>query len=734
MTRLYIAEKPELAKAIADTLGQAIKRDGYYDCANGDKVTWCYGHMLALCDPEDYNPEHKTWRLTDLPIVNIPWRYKPLDSGKAQLKKIGALIRGAEHIVHAGDPDEEGQLLVDEVLWHFGITDQHSVGRVLISDLNQVARALADERDNRAFSGLSDRALARSVGDQVYGYNLTRGYTLALKAAGHSGVFSVGRVQTPVLGLVVRRDRQREDHREAHYYSVQGDVSVSGLAVSANWQPGDDDPVDDKGRLLSDTVAKAVKTACEGQSLTVAEVQVKDGEASAPLPYNLLTLQADAERKFGLSPARTLEVTQKLRERHRLITYNRSDCQYLSDEHHPLAPAVMVAIGKTASVFAGVIERADLAIRSRAFNSGNVTAHHAIIPTETHADFDQLSEAEQQIYQLVARQYLAQFYPKQQFRKVQALLDCQGQRYRVSSRTVLSPGWLTLYLNDLDNEDAHDEKVDTELDLSGWQVGDQGRCEAIRVARNKTRPLPYYTEGTLLKDLARVAKYVDDPAIKALLKAKDAGKKGEYGGIGTPATRSAIVDGLRERGYIESCGRGGKSIRSTEKARTFHDLLPDAATHPDMTALWHEQQVRIEAGELTVDAFLSGLTGFVGEQIQILGAVTAQAAEQSKLPVCPRCNSGRLSQRQSKHRPFWGCSAYPGCDATYPDKAGAPDFTPRARPQVSDHACPKCGKELVSRPSVKGTWWGCSGFPKCRFRCADQAGQPALPASADAPA
>ena len=329
--RLFIAEKPQLAQAIVAGLGGGTRKDGYIECGD-DCVTWCFGHMLALCDFEDYDPKFAKWSLDDLPFSHIPWRKKPTgDSGaKAQLKTILALLKRASLVVHAGDPDEEGQLLVDEVLEYAGC--RLPVKRVLINDNTTalVTRALAAMRDNAEFAGLSAAAEARSVGDQLYGYNLSRTYTLVARKLGYDGVVSVGRVQTPILGLVVRRTRAYRDHRKTFYFIVNGQFDFGAVAFPARYQIMPADPADDKGRLIDEAHATAIAAAVTGKPARIVSAETKQKEQHPPLPYNLLKLQSDAARKFGYKPGQVKDITQTLREQHKLITYNRSDCQYLS--------------------------------------------------------------------------------------------------------------------------------------------------------------------------------------------------------------------------------------------------------------------------------------------------------------------------------------------------------------------------------------------------------------------
>lgn len=668
--RLFIAEKPDLAKAIVEGLGGGVRKDGYYDCGD-DYVTWCFGHMLELLDPEDYDAKYSKWNMEDLPVFHIPWKKKPSgDKGvQAQLKNILGLLKKASSVVNAGDPDEEGQLLVDEILQFAGCT--LPVKRILINDNNTkvVRKALENLRDNREFAGLSAAAEARSVGDQLYGYNLTRAYTLAALDKGYQGVMSVGRVQTPVLGLVVRRTRAFKAHAKAYYYNVTGRFEINGVAFPARYQVAETDPVDEKGRLIEELRAQSIVEAVKGKPAKTIAADTKQKEQHPPLPYNLLKLQTDASSKFGFKPDQVKDITQSLREKYKLITYNRSDCEYLSDEQHADAPGVLAAIAKTAPMLAAVAQRADPTIKSRAFNSAKVSAHHGIIPTEATANLASLSDAEQKIYLLIARAYAAQFWPKHLYEQTTVQVVAEGHRFAVRSNVTTSQGWLALYKNEAGEDGPDADEDDLSIDIRQLSNGQQGVCVDAITAKQETKPQPLYTMATLLGDLTRVAKYIRNERLRKLLLEKDKGKEGENGGIGTPATRDTIIARLFERGYLVE---KGKAIVPSQTAEEFYDALPDQAKYPDMTALWHEQQKAIQAGQRTTESFVRELVEYIGKEVA--------AVKQNGLAIkvathpCPLCTKPlRRVPKKEKGAFFWGCSGFEsGCKFSCDDKAGKP--------------------------------------------------------------
>ena len=378
--RLFLAEKPSLARAIADVLpGPKIRRDGHIVCGSDDVVAWCAGHILELAPPDAYDPAYKTWRLDHLPIVPGAWR---LDVSAPDLfRSIKSLLPRADRVVHAGDPDREGQLLIDEVLEFLAY--RGPVDRLLISDLNPAAvqRALSEMQPNARYRGLYEAGLARQRADWLYGLNLTRLYTLLGRTGGYDGVLSVGRVQTPVLGLVVRRDREIEAFRPRAFHTVRAGVRSGSGSFVATWTPPEGTAeVDEAGRLISRDRALAVRRAAEERQGTVVSCAQERKTEPAPLPYSLPDLQIDAGRRFGLSPKQTLDAAQALYETHRLLTYPRSDCPYLPEGHHGQARAVLAAVASSLPALIAQVDAAECARRSRAWNDKKVTAHHALDP------------------------------------------------------------------------------------------------------------------------------------------------------------------------------------------------------------------------------------------------------------------------------------------------------------------------------------------------------------------
>ncbi|EGT5711441.1 DNA topoisomerase III [Cronobacter dublinensis subsp. dublinensis] len=594
--RLFIAEKPSLGRAIADVLPKPHRRgDGFIECGNGQVVTWCVGHLLEQAQPDAYDSRYGRWNLADLPIVPEKWQLQPKPSVAKQLNVIKKLLREAQEIVHAGDPDREGQLLVDEVLDYLQLPAEkrQQVRRCLINDLNPqaVERAIEKLRENREFVPLSTSALARARADWLYGINMTRAYTLLGQNAGYQGVLSVGRVQTPVLGLVVRRDEEIENFIAKDYFDVKAHiVTPAGERFTALWQPSEacEPYQDEEGRLLNRALAEHVIKRIDGKPALVTSYNDKRESEAAPLPFSLSTLQIEASKRFNLSAQTVLDICQKLYETHKLITYPRSDCRYLPEEHFAGRHAVLKAIGVHA---ADLLPQpaVDPARRNRCWDDKKVDAHHAIIPTARSTPVS-LSDGEAKVYGLIARQYLMQFCQDAQFRKCVIELDIAGGKFIAKARFLADAGWRTL----LGAKERDEENDGTPLPVVA--KGDELLCERGEVVERQTQPPRHFTDATLLSAMTGIARFVQDKDLKKILRATD--------GLGTEATRAGIIELLFRRGFLEKQGR---YIHSTPAGKALIHALPELAARPDMTAQWESTLTQISEKQCRYQDFMQPL-------------------------------------------------------------------------------------------------------------------------------
>lgn len=610
---LYIAEKPSLGRAIADVLPKPHKKgDGFITAANGDCVSWCIGHLLEQAEPDAYDDAFKSWKLEHLPIVPQTWKLMPKTKTRSQLTVLRKLVKQASAIINAGDPDREGQLLVDEVIAYLGVKGDklNQVQRLLISDLNPqaVKRALGQLRSNREFIPLSTSALARSRADWLYGMNMTRAYTIQGRKVGYQGVLSVGRVQTPLLGLVVRRDDEIADFKPKSFYEVLAHlVTDQQQTFTAKWQPSEacQPYMDEDGRVLAKGLAENVVARINGKPAQVTKIEAKDKRQNPPLPYSLSALQIDAAKRFGLSAKEVLDTCQSLYERHKLITYPRSDSRYLPKEQHALAPKVLDAVLKGAAALVDGCEAPNAKLKSKAWDDSKVDAHHAIIPTEKVANLSSLSSNEAKLYQHVARQYLAQFYPAYMYAETAVEVTIAGGLFTTKARQDKSLGWKQLYKrattvnqasSDSSSTSSDDDNDDTVQSLPPLVKGQILQCERGELLEKMTQAPKHFTDATLLGAMTGISRYVTNSDIKKILKETD--------GLGTEATRAGIIELLFKRGYLV---RQGKSILATPVGVGLIRSLPESATTPDMTALWENSLDAISQKRLKYDAFMQPL-------------------------------------------------------------------------------------------------------------------------------
>ncbi|MFT7688220.1 MAG: DNA topoisomerase-3 [Candidatus Azotimanducaceae bacterium] len=607
--KLYIAEKPSLGRAIADVLTKPLRKmDGYITTGNGDCVSWCIGHLLEQAEPKAYDPAFQQWRQEHLPIIPEKWKLQAKPKTSKQLATLKKLIKDADEIVHAGDPDREGQLLVDQVIEFLLGKNKPPVMRCLINDLNPsaVLQALSKLRDNREFQPLSSSALARSRADWLYGINMTRAYTLQGRKVGFDGLLSVGRVQTPLLGLVVRRDEEIDKFEVKPYYEVEASIQNTHTDEAnrfiAMWQPSEacEPYMDSDGHVLFKNLGENVIKRITNKNALVTEVSKKIKKLAPPLPYNLSSLQIEAGTRHSLSAQEVLDHCQSLYERHKLITYPRSDNRYLPKEHFKEAPRVLDAITANIHTIKNLIDKADTSIKSKAWNDDKVAAHHAIIPTMKKAGGQRLNSGEEKVYELIARQYICQFYVKHEFQDVQINLEIEGGTFISKSRETKIEGWKQVFLNEHSNKKKQN-KNNIPISL---RKGQTLYCYKANILEKETNPPKHFTDASLLSAMTGIARFVKNPDIRKILKETD--------GLGTEATRAGIIELLFRRQFFE---RKGKQILSTETGRALIKSLPDSATLPDMTANWESVLDAVANRKAKYNSFMDPLVTSLNELI-----------------------------------------------------------------------------------------------------------------------
>lgn len=680
--RLFIAEKPSVAKAIAGELGVTGKGDGFIECGQ-DKITWCFGHMLEQAGPDEYTAEDvpcspttgkKLWRVEDLPIIPTTWIMRPRDDAKQQLAVIGKLLKTANEVVNAGDPDREGQLLVDEVLVHFNSSKPVRRFWVNAQDSVSVQRGLAALKDNTTYHGFGAAAQARGRADWLIGMNLSRAYTLRAQRGGSRVLLTVGRVQTPTLAIVVARDREIEAFKPIPFHTIQAQIQHANGSFVARWEAKEEQTgLDTEGRLVDTAVANALTEALTGKPGRITEYKQEAKKKAHPRAYSLSDITLVASNKFGYTAAEVLEICQSLYE-HKLTSYPRTDCNFLPESQHADAPRVLAAVKHVNPGLAGLVDGTDAAIKSKTWDDSKITAHHGIIPTMHQGSAAGLSDKERSIYDLIVRAYLAQFYPVYEYMSTVVGVDVSGETFRASGQVVTRNGWRDVYTVDEADEggDGSDKDTSDSQTLPPMKQSDDVAC--LKAIRNdsKTKPPARFTEGTLQRAMENIHKFVSEAEHKKMLRDGD--------GIGTSATRASIISELKRREFLET---KGKQIISTTLGRSLVDALPEVVKSPVLTALYERMLKGIEQGTSEQDAFIAKQEQFIRDQVTRAntGSVSIaggkEAPKVSELHKCVACGTG-LSRRASTKKKglfWWGCSNYPTCNQTYPDLKGKPDYS-----------------------------------------------------------
>lgn len=672
--RLFIAEKPSVAKAIASELGITGKGDGYITCGS-DTVTWCFGHMLEQAEPDNYTPDDvpknsngaKIWRVDELPIIPEKWILNKKDDAKKQIKIIDSLIKNASQIINAGDPDREGQLLVDELLIYLG--NKNPVLRYWANaiDSTSIKRALANLSENSKYKGLADAAEARGKADWLIGMNLSRAYTLRAQRGGSRALITVGRVQTPTLAMVVNRDREIEGFKPIPFHTIKAEISHNGESFWMRWISKEDQiGLDEEGRLTDTNVANKLVESFKGAMGAISEFKQEPKKKNHPLTFALSDITAIASNKFGYSAEDVLKTCQSLYETHKLTTYPRTDCAYLPESQFKDSKYVLEAIKHVNPDLITIIDGVDLNNKSKTWDDKKVSAHHGIIPTMHKGNKSNLNEMERNIYDLVVRSYLAQFYPIHEYMNTTVNVELNGELFTASGNVVTKNGWKTVF-SESDDESSEEEQL-----LPILKKGEQVICKNAIRNDSKTKAPSRFTEGSLVTAMVNIHKYVVDPQHKKMLREGD--------GIGTEATRASILSELKRRNYLET---KGKHIISTTLGRSIIDALPEVVKSPVLTALYERVLQGIEKGSSSLNDFIQKQENFIKEQvikandgaIKIAGG--KEAAPISEVFKCLSCGYG-LSRRPLPKKPgsyWWGCSNYPACKQTYPDIKGKPNYS-----------------------------------------------------------
>ena len=683
--KVCIAEKPSVAKDIAEILGARSRRDGYYE-GNDYCVTWVYGHLCELKEPHEYDERWKRWSLSSLPM--IPQRFgiklKEDKGVEKQFRVIEQLIAQPECLINCGDAGQEGELIQRWVMQKAGC--KCPVLRLWISSLTEesIREGFANLKPQEEFNRLYLAGLTRAIGDWLLGMNATRLYTL--RYGRDRQVLSIGRVQTPTLALIVNRQLEIENFVPQPYWELKTIYRDTTFSVT-------------KGRYESVEEGQKALETIVGRPFTVTDVTTKNGKEAAPRLFDLTSLQVECNKKFSFSADETLQLIQSLYEK-KVTTYPRVDTTYLSDDIYPKVKGILGALHHYTALVEPLLKQEKLPKSKKVFDNSKVTDHHAIIPTNVKAN--NLTDREKMVYDLVVRRFIAAFYPDCQVANTTVLGQVEDVEFKVTGRQILSPGWRVVFGKD----DVGEESAEGQI-LPEFAVGECGPHEPA-LTEKQTQPPKAYTEATLLRAMETAGKSVDDEVLRDALKEN---------GIGRPSTRAAIIEILFKRRYIR---KERKSLIATptgvELIQTIRNELLKSV---ELTGQWENKLRRIERNEYEPATFLEELKAMVGSiVIDVLSDNTGSVAstpqeEESKkkrkqtapdaekkprkprekkksepkttkqppVVVCPQCGKGEIV----KGRTAYGCSAWQqGCSFRLPFDTYGSELTPEELQQIVD--------------------------------------------------
>ncbi|MBQ5783473.1 MAG: DNA topoisomerase 3 [Bacteroidales bacterium] len=578
-----IAEKPSVARDIADVLGAKVKKDGYIE-GNGYQVTWTFGHLCTLKEPHDYTPQWKAWDIYKLPMIPPRFGIKLIENAtyKKQFAVIESLMQNATEIVNCGDAGQEGELIQRWVMQKAKATCK--VKRLWISSLTEdaIREGFKNLKDQSEFQSLYEAGLARAIGDWLLGMNATRLYTL--KYGLNKQILSVGRVQTPTLALIVNRQKEIENFVPTQYWELK--TVYRDITFNAT-----------KGKF--DTLAEGEDflKSIQGKDFTVTKVTEKKGTEYAPRLFDLTSLQVECNKKYSFSADDTLKTIQSLYEK-KITTYPRVDTTFLSDDIYPKCPQILVGLTDYASIIEP-LKGKKLPKSKKVFDNSKVTDHHAIIPTGVRGQ--NLTPMEQKVYDLVVRRFIAAFYPDCKISTTTVLGVVDKVEFKSSGKQILEPGWRTVFAKEV--KDSDDEKEDEqERIMPDFKEGESGP-HTPSLLEKWTQPPKPYTEATLLRAMETAGKFVEDEELRDALKEN---------GIGRPSTRAAIIDTLFKRNYIK---REKKNLFATPTGVELIDIIQEELLKSaQLTGIWEKKLREIEKKNYQAKQFLDELKQMV-EQI-----------------------------------------------------------------------------------------------------------------------
>ena len=689
---LVIAEKPSVARDLSGTLPGSFSQSKDKTHLVGDDyvVTWAVGHLVGLAEPDQYDPKLKKWRFADLPIIPDQFKLVPNDDRAAkQLRAIHKLMKGGEieSIVNACDAGREGELIF-AYLYETAPVEK-PVLRLWLSSMTKSAIAEAFEhlRPGEEMKPLEAAARSRSEADWVVGMNATRAASIRLRAA-FDGAVSLGRVQTPTLALIARREEEIRAFKPEPYWLVEARFEASGERRYTGRYLGGK-------RLPAEADATAVVTAVEGRPGEITKLEKKEERERPQLLYDLTSLQRHANTLYGFAARRTLAAAQRLYEEHKAITYPRTNSRFLTGDMIAEIKPTAALVGKSgayarAAQYVTSLERLPL---GRVVNDKKVEDHHAIIPTRSEHNMGRMGQDELKVYDLVAKRFLAIFHPDAEFERTRVETTVAEHVFRTSGRRLIEPGWKAVYGEEASVDGREDDSGGDQL-LPKLDQGESVQTRSVESLRKETQPPRRFSDASLLGAMETAGKEVEDAELREAMKDS---------GIGTPATRAGIIELLINREYIE---REGRALVATEKGIQVIRLLNGhPLTSPELTGSWEKRLRRIEHGEDTRPAFMKDIASFTTETVQELDKLKGVRIERAKLGPCPVC--GREITENRKGYSCWSRDD-PGCGfVIWKRKAGKSLPVSVAKELI---ASLKASRERGEDPGVGRTAKAVTGF------------------------
>jgi len=678
---LLVAEKPSVGQDLARVLpGPFKKQEGFLEGPE-HVVTWAVGHLVQLAEPEAYDAKYKSWRMADLPIVPERFKLEVRDERSRKQMSVVSKQLGREdvdEVVNACDAGREGELIFAYL--YEKAKGKKPVKRLWLSSMTNAAmkNALASLRPAEEFASLEEAARSRSEADWIVGMNATRAATIRLRSS-FDGAVSLGRVQTPTLAIVARREEEIKAFKPEPYWLVDATFAADALPNGDSGNGGErvyvghfqapaGSPGTTKGpRIGTEEEARTIVAACEGRPGTITKLEKKEQREKAPMLYDLTTLQREANNRYGFSAKRTLAAAQRLYEEHKALTYPRTNSRYLtSDMVEEIKPiAELVGSHREYSKGAEYVVGLDVLPLARVVNDEKVSDHHAIIPTRSEHNLEKMGSDDRRIYDMAVRRFLAVFHPEAVFENTRvettvAVADADagdgraGHVFRTRGKLLIVPGWRGVYdeisaeAKATEAEARGEEDEETEQQLPRLLPDEQVQTRKIASARKETKPPRRYSDASLLGAMETAGKLVDDDELREAMKDS---------GIGTPATRAAIIERLITVGYLE---RDGRALVATEKGLNVIRLLNEhALTSPGLTGSWEQRLGKIERGEDSRKQFMSDIAGFAQETVKELDETLKDVRiPRAKLGPCPVCGHEIVENRKG-----YSCWARddPGC-------------------------------------------------------------------------